>query len=166
MAVAGMLHDIGKELVSSELEKEEERLLVEEIHYVRLHPQVGYEILERRGYSQRVLETVRYHHENMDGSGYPENLAGEGIPLGARIVRVCDVYAALTSDRPYRTAFDKKTAVELMIESVKDFDVKVFLAFQHYIHSREEKKIILPDIVVKSAGTDDQMMEKGDELWH
>ena len=166
MAVAGMLHDIGKELVSSELEKEEERLLVEEIHYVRLHPQAGYEILERRGYSQRVLETVRYHHENMDGSGYPENLAGEGIPLGARIVRVCDVYAALTSDRPYRTAFDKKTAVELMIESVKDFDVKVFLAFQHYIHSREEKKIILPYIVVKSAGTDDQMMEKGDELWH
>ena len=74
----------------------------------------------------------------MDGSGYPENLAGEGIPLGARIVRVCDVYAALTSDRPYRTAFDKKSAVELMIESVKDFDVKVFLAFQHYIHSREE----------------------------
>ncbi|MDO4445862.1 MAG: HD domain-containing protein [Bacillota bacterium] len=165
MAVAGMLHDIGKELVSSELEKEEERLLVEEIHYVRLHPQAGYEILKKRGYSQRVLETVRYHHENMDGSGYPENLAGEGIPLGARIVRVCDVYAALTSDRPYRTAFDKKTAVELMIESVKDFDVKVFLAFQHYIHSREEKKIILPDIVVKSAGTDDQMMEKGDELW-
>ena len=107
MAVAGMLHDIGKELVSSELEKEEERLLVEEIHYVRLHPQAGYEILERRGYSQRVLETVRYHHENMDGSGYPENLAGEGIPLGARIVRVCDVYAALTSDRPYRTAFYK-----------------------------------------------------------
>ena len=165
MAVAGMLHDRGKELVSSELEKEEERLLVEEIHYVRLHPQAGYEILKKRGYSQRVLETVRYHHENMDGSGYPENLAGEGIPLGARIVRVCDVYAALTSDRPYRTAFDKKTAVELMIESVKDFDVKVFLAFQHYIHSREEKKIILPDIVVKSAGTDDQMMEKGDELW-
>ena len=71
-------------------------------------------------------------------------------------MRVCDVYAALTSDRPYRTAFDKKTAVELMIESVKDFDVKVFLAFQHYIHSREEKKIILPDIVVKSAGTDDR----------
>lgn len=166
MAVAGMLHDIGKELVSSKLEEEEERLLVEEIHYVRLHPQASYEILKKRGYSRQILETVRYHHENMDGSGYPENLSGEGIPLGARIVRVCDVYAALTSDRPYRTAFDKKTAVELMIESVKDFDVKVFLAFQRYIHSREEKKIILPDIVLKSAGADDQIMEKGDELWH
>lgn len=145
-AVAGMLHDIGKELVSGELDEKEERLIIEEIHYVRLHAQASYEILKKRGYSQRIQETVRYHHENMDGSGYPENLSGEGIPLGAKIIRVCDVYAALTSDRPYRTAFDKKTAMELMIEDIKDFDVKVFLTFQRYIHSHEEKEITLPSI--------------------
>ncbi|MGN0250132.1 MAG: HD-GYP domain-containing protein [Oliverpabstia sp.] len=144
MAVAGMLHDIGKERVSNALDEDAERLIVEEIHYVRLHSQASYEILKQRGYSERILQTVLYHHENMDGSGYPENLSGEAIPLGARIIRVCDVYAALTSDRPYRKSFDRKTAVELMIEDIKDFDIKVFLAFQRMLHNEEEKEICLP----------------------
>ena len=144
MAVAGMLHDIGKERVSNALDEDAERLIVEEIHYVRLHSQASYEILKQRGYSERILQTVLYHHENMDGSGYPENLSGEAIPLGARIIRVCDVYAALTSDRPYRKSFDRKTAVELMIEEIKDFDIKVFLAFQRMLHEENEPVIHLP----------------------
>lgn len=144
MAVAGMLHDIGKERVSNALDEDAERLIVEEIHYVRLHSQASYDILKQRGYSERILQTVLYHHENMDGSGYPENLSGEAIPLGARIVRVCDVYAALTSDRPYRKSFDRKTAVELMIEDIKDFDIKVFLAFQRILHEENEPVIHLP----------------------
>ena len=144
MAVAGMLHDIGKERVSNALDEDAERLIVEEIHYVRLHSQASYDILKQRGYSERILQTVLYHHENMDGSGYPENLSGEAIPLGARIIRVCDVYAALTSDRPYRKSFDRKTAVELMIEDIKDFDIKVFLAFQRMLHKEDESVIHLP----------------------
>ena len=144
MAVAGMLYDIGKERVSNALDEDAERLIVEEIHYVRLHSQASYEILKQRGYSERILQTVLYHHENMDGSGYPENLSGEAIPLGARIIRVCDVYAALTSDRPYRKSFDRKTAVELMIEDIKDFDIKVFLAFQRMLHEENEPVIHLP----------------------
>lgn len=143
MAVAGMLHDIGKEQISNDLEQNEERLIVEEIRYVRLHSQASYEILKKRGYKQRILDTVLYHHENVDGSGYPENLFGESIPMGAKIIRVCDVYAALTSDRPYRKSFDKKTAVELMIEEIKDFDLQVFLAFQRVLHEYEEREIIL-----------------------
>ena len=144
MAVAGMLHDIGKERVSNALDEDAERLIVEEIHYVRLHSQASYEILKQRGYSERILQTVLYHHENMDGSGYPENLSGEAIPLGARIIRVCDVYAALTSDRPYRKSFDRTTAVELMIVDIKDFDIKVFLAFQRMLHEENEPVIHLP----------------------
>lgn len=144
MAVAGMLHDIGKERVSNALDEDAERLIVEEIHYVRLHSQASYDILKQRGYSERILQTVLYHHENMDGSGYPENLSGEAIPLGARIIRVCDVYAALTSDRPYRKSFDRKTAVELMIEDIKDFDIRVFLAFQRMLHEEDEPVIHLP----------------------
>ena len=146
MAVAGMLHDIGKERVSNALDEDAERLIVEEIHYVRLHSQASCEILKKRGYSDRIVETVLYHHENMDGSGYPENLSGEDIPLGARIIRVCDVYVALTSDRPYRKSFDRKTAVELMIEDIKDFDLKVFLAFQRMLHNTEEREINLPQM--------------------
>lgn len=148
MAVAGMLHDIGKELVSNAMDEEQQNLIVEEIHYVRLHSQASYEILKARGYSQRILETVLYHHENYDGSGYPENLSGDTIPLGARIIRICDVYSALTADRPYRKAFDKQTAIELMIEDIKDFDLHVFLVFQRVLHEYEEGELSLPDTII------------------
>ena len=140
LAVAGMLHDIGKEAVSGDLDDMDAPLIVEEIHYVRLHAQASYEILKKEGYKETILLAVRHHHENYDGSGYPDNLSGEAIPLGARIIRVCDVYAALTSDRPYRQAFESQSAVQLMIEEIKDFDVKVFLAFQRMIHKNKEKE--------------------------
>lgn len=146
IAVAGILHDIGKEWISGNLDEKEEYLIVEEIHFVRMHPKAGYDILRRMGYSQRICEMVLYHHENMDGSGYPENLQGDAIPLGARILRICDVYAALTSDRPYRKAFDKRTAMELLIEESKDFDLKVFLAFQRMLHNQGEPEIRLSEI--------------------
>ena len=81
-----------------------------------------------------------HHHENWDGSGYPDSLRGEEIPYGARILRVCDVFSALISDRPYRKAFDSATAMELMIEEIKNFDIKVFLAFQRIIHRDESYK--------------------------
>lgn len=142
MAVAGMLHDIGKEKVSGALDEDEDWLIVEEIHYVRLHSKASFDILKRRGYTQDILEAVLYHHENMDGSGYPENLLGEAIPLGARIIRICDVYAALTSDRPYRKSFDQKTAIELMIEDITDFDLRVFLAFQRMLHNQNREEIL------------------------
>ena len=144
MAIAGMLHDIGKLKLTGYINgQENDPLLIEELKYVRMHSSLGYEELKDQGYSELVLQSVLYHHENYDGSGYPDNLSGEGIPLGARIIRVCDVYAALTSDRPYRKAFDKQSAVQMMIEEIKDFDVKVFLAFQRMIHKNKEKEITL-----------------------
>ncbi|MEH2955823.1 HD domain-containing phosphohydrolase [Candidatus Merdisoma sp. JLR.KK011] len=138
LAVAGMLHDIGKLRISGYLYgRDEDTLNIEEMKYVRMHPRLGYETLIRYDFSDNVLESILYHHENYDGSGYPENLAGTQIPVGARILRVCDTFAALTSDRPYRRAFDRQTAIELMIEEVKNFDMKVFLAFQTVIHDEE-----------------------------
>lgn len=151
LAVAGMLHDIGKLRVSGYLYgRDENTLRIEEMKYVRMHPRLGYEILIRYDYSDFIVESILYHHENMDGSGYPENLRDDQIPIGARVLRVCDVYAALTSDRPYRKAFDKETAVELMIEEVKNFDMKVFLAFQRVIHEEElEEKWAIPALKVQ-----------------
>lgn len=141
LAVGGILHDIGKLRVSSYLYgRDEDTLNIEEMKYVRMHPRLGYETLIRYDFSDNILESILYHHENYDGSGYPENLAGDQIPIGARILRVCDTYAALTSDRPYRSAFDKDTAIELMIEEVKNFDMKVFLAFQLVIHDEEQQE--------------------------
>ncbi|MGN0437216.1 MAG: HD-GYP domain-containing protein [Lachnospiraceae bacterium] len=133
--VAGMLHDIGKLRASTYLYGgAEDTLNVEKMRYVRLHPTLGYEVVKEHGYPERVCEMILHHHENYDGTGYPGNLVGEEIPIGARILRVCDVFAALTSDRPYRKAFDSNTAVELLIEEVRHFDMKVFLPFQGIVH--------------------------------
>lgn len=141
---AGLLHDIGKEKLRSYVYEEAQNpLMVEEMKYVRMHATLGYEILRERGYPEFILQSVLHHHENMDGSGYPDNLRGEEIPYGARILRVCDVFAALISDRPYRKSFDKATAIELMIEEIKNFDIKVFLAFQRVIHRHDYQKMEL-----------------------
>ena len=138
MAIAGMLHDIGKLKLTGYINgQERDPLLIEELRYVRMHSSLGYEELKEQGYSDIVLQSILYHHENYDGSGYPSNLSGDSIPLGARILRVCDVYAALSSDRPYRKAFDVSTVIELMIDEIKNFDMEVFLAFQRVEHNNE-----------------------------
>ena len=136
LAIAGMLHDIGKLKLTGYMNGNEEgSLAVEGLRYARMHAKIGYEELKKQGYSEFVLESILYHHENYDGSGYPANLSGDDIPLGARILRVCDMFAALRSDKSYRKAFDMDTAIEVMIDEIKNFDVKVFLAFQKVVHN-------------------------------
>ena len=138
MAIAGILHDIGKLKLTGYINgQERDPLMIEELKYVRMHSSLGYEELKDQGYSDIALQSILYHHENYDGSGYPSNLSGDSIPLGARILRVCDVYAALSSDRPYRKAFDVSTVIELMIDEIKNFDMEVFLAFQRVVHNNE-----------------------------
>lgn len=141
--LAGMVHDVGKLQVGEYLYgRQEGTLAIEEMQYVRLHPVLGFERLKQiGGFSDKVLEAVYYHHENYDGSGYPSNLRGERIPFAARILRVCDVYVALTSERPYRAAFDLETAVELMIDEVKNFDMQIFLALLAVVHSEEMREM-------------------------
>ncbi len=134
VAVAGLIHDIGKLRLMNYVNGEENPLVPTQMKYVRMHATLSYEIAKEHGYSQEVLDAVRYHHENYDGTGYPDGLKGEEIPLSARIIRVNDVFAALTTDRPYRSAFSAKTAMELMIEEIQHFDLRVFLAFQTVVH--------------------------------
>lgn len=135
LAVAGFLHDIGKlELAKYVRGHEGETLIIEELKYVRLHSRLSARILEKKGYSKEIVDMVMFHHENCDGSGYPMNLVQEDIPIGARVIRVCDVFAALTDDRPYRKAFDVNTAMQMMIEESKDYDIHVFLAFMNVVH--------------------------------
>ena len=133
LGLAGLLHDIGK-IRLGRYGEDGKSMTVDEIKYVRMHSMFGSELLRQQGFSEEIQEMVLYHHENYDGSGYPRNLRGEEIPEGARILRVCDVYAALLSDRPYRRAFDRDTAMSLMIEEVKNFDMQMFLAFQRLVH--------------------------------
>ncbi|WFR56174.1 HD domain-containing phosphohydrolase [Anaerocolumna sp. AGMB13025] len=142
MAKAGLVHDIGKLKLGQFLYKRSNNTLtVEEMKYIRMHPAIGYEILQSFDYEEVLLLSVYHHHENYDGTGYPGNLKEEDIPLGARILRICDVYAALISDRRYRVAFDKEMAIKLMIEEVKNFDMKIFLAFLRVVHSDQFNEV-------------------------
>jgi len=137
MGDAGMLHDIGKLQLGEYLYgRRTNALKIEEIKYVRMHPTLGYKFLTEKNIGDENFRLyVLHHHENYDGSGYPDNIKGDDIPDGSKILRVCDVYAALTSERPYRPAFDKNTAMELMIDEVKNFDMRVFLAFMRVVHN-------------------------------
>lgn len=150
LAQAGILHDIGKLQLSNYMNGDkEDSFVVEQLKYVRQHSKLSADILKDKGYSDFIIESILYHHENYDGSGYPENIVGDSIPIGARILRVCDVFIALTSDRPYRKAFDVETSVGLMIDEVKNFDMKVFLAFLKVIHEIDlERDIKRTGIVI------------------
>ena len=141
LGLAGLVHDIGKIRLGRYVE-DGKSMTVDEIKYVRMHSMFGSELLKQQGFSEEIQQMVLYHHENYDGSGYPRNLRGEAIPKGARILRVCDVYAALLSDRPYRRAFDRDTAMSLMIEEVKNFDMQMFLAFQRLVHEEDLRPIV------------------------
>jgi HD-GYP domain-containing protein (c-di-GMP phosphodiesterase class II) len=142
--VAGILHDIGKLWVSKYLVEgtgRETTLSVEKMKYVRMHPNYSKMVLLGKGYPSRICEAVFYHHENVDGTGYPRNLRGDDIPEMARILRICDVFCALTTDRSYRRAFDLKSAMEIMIDEAEDYDMQAFLAFQRVLHSDEFREM-------------------------
>lgn len=152
LRIAGVLHDIGKLRLNRYLESGyKDKLVVEQMRYVREHSSLSGEILEENGYPEDIVKAVRYHHENFDGSGYPEGLKGEDIPYMSRIIRTCDVFSALTTDRSYRRAFDSDTAVSMMIDEITNYDMKVFLAFQRVYHSDDFKKLeilnVFPDRV-------------------
>lgn len=142
LSVAGMLHDIGKIVLTRYLH-DKLSMNIEQIRYSRMHSKLSYDILKSLGYSEFVLQSVLHHHENCDGSGFPDHLRDEEIPPGARILRVCDEFTALISNRPYRAAFDPKSAVNLMIEDAKNYDMKVFIAFQRVIQRIDFEKITI-----------------------
>jgi diguanylate cyclase (GGDEF)-like protein len=103
LALAGLLHDIGKIGIPDSLLQAPRALTAVEFETIKAHPGLGYSLLEGLGIAP-IDEWVLHHHENWDGSGYPDRLAGEEIPLGARIVRVADAFEAMTANRPYRDA--------------------------------------------------------------
>ena len=123
LQAAALLHDIGKLAVPEHIISKPGRLTPEEFEKMKIHPLVGAEILEEVKFPYPVVPIVRAHHEKWDGSGYPFGLAGEEIPIGARILSVVDCLDALASDRQYRRALPLDQAMEIVIsESGKSFD--------------------------------------------
>ena len=126
-----MLHDIGKMGIPDEILHKPDKLNAEELKKMREHPRYAYEMLSKVRYLKPSLDIPYCHHEKWDGTGYPRGLSGEQIPLAARLFAVVDVWDALISDRPYRSAWSKEKAFKYIKEqSGKYFDpeiVKIFL---------------------------------------
>ncbi len=104
LRIAGIVHDIGKVVIPDTILLKPGRLSFEEMKVIRQHPIEGERICSPLKSLHRVLPIIRHHHERLDGSGYPDGLSGDKIPLTARVLQTVDIYDALTTDRPYREA--------------------------------------------------------------
>lgn len=111
---AALLHDIGKVQINEAVWKKPTFLTNAEFEMVRQHSAVGEKLCATVDGMTSALPWIRHHHERYDGTGYPDGLAGEQIPVGARIIAITDAFAALTSDRPYRKAYFPEEAVEIL----------------------------------------------------
>ena len=110
--IAGLLHDIGKISVPTDILNKPCRLSKNEFELIKEHPHVGYDVLNDIEFEQPIAKSVLQHHERMNGSGYPQGLSGEAIILEARVLAVADVVEAMASHRPYRPALGIDKALE------------------------------------------------------
>lgn len=140
LRVAALLHDLGKIGIPDSILNKPDRLSEEEIDIVRQHPSVGAGILGRAPQLDGVLPGVLYHHERFDGSGYPQALAGDEIPLIARILAIADSFDAMTSDRPYRKALSAEEAVEELVNNAgTQFDPQLVEIFIKRIKDKSDE---------------------------
>jgi putative nucleotidyltransferase with HDIG domain len=116
LEAAALLHDTGKIAVPEHILNKPGKLTAAEFEKMKLHAPIGAEILASIDFPYPVVPIVRHHHENWDGTGYPDRIAGAAIPIGARILSVVDCYDALTSDRPYRRRMTDEASVAILLE--------------------------------------------------
>lgn len=127
---AAMLHDLGKIGVSERILLKPAKLSAKEFEAIKEHPQIGADIIRPIHMLHDIVPLIMYHHERWDGKGYPLGLKGEEIPVGARVIALADTYQALTSNRPYRKAFNKGRALEIIEEaSGTQFDPHIASTF-------------------------------------
>jgi putative nucleotidyltransferase with HDIG domain len=131
VGMAGLLHDLGKAMMPLDVLNKPGKLTVAEFEVIKSHPEAGYRmLLKSENIDAVALDVCLHHHEKVDGSGYPKGLKGDEISLHAKMGAVCDVYDAITSDRPYKAGWDPAEALRKMAEWSKGhFDPAVFQAF-------------------------------------
>lgn len=153
LRAGALLHDIGKVAVPEYILCKPGRLTPEEFEKMAIHPRVGAEILERVRFPYPVARVVRSHHEKFDGSGYPDGLRGEQIPLAARILAVVDSFDALTSERPYRRPLSRDEAVAQLQEGAGTaFDPEIVRLFLSHLDRLEQLAVERPDQAAPPAG--------------
>ena len=130
---AGLLHDIGKIAIPDSVLLKPSILNPKEFEIIKYHPVLSANLVEKMPEFSYLKDIVKHHHENFDGSGYPDRLKGDRIPLLSRILSLADVFDALTTDRIYRDAFTLPKAVEIMEDMKYKFDPKLFSKFISFI---------------------------------
>ena len=125
--MASILHDLGKSCVDPNIINKNGKLTKSEFEEIKQHPVYGYDLALNMGITdKRILSGIRSHHEKLDGSGYPDGLKDQQIPLFARIIAVCDVFDALTTKRSYKDAMKSFEAIKLMKEQMSNhLDMKL-----------------------------------------
>ena len=157
LRAAALLHDIGKLAIPEHIISKPGRLTPDEFEKVKTHPLVGAEILERVRFPYPAAPIVRSHHEKWDGSGYPDGLSREEIPVGARILAAVDCLDALASDRPYRRAMPLEEAIETIAdEAGKSYDPRVvdvlkrrYLAMEELLQSEPDHCRLPTDLKIR-----------------
>jgi putative nucleotidyltransferase with HDIG domain len=158
---AGHLHDIGKIGIRDDILLKPGRLNTEELEKIKEHPIIGANILEQMGFWEKERQIIRCHHERFDGTGYPDGLKQEQIPLLARIMSVADVYDAMASDRAYRKRMEEDVILKIINEGTgTQFDPDVVAAFLevynqgailHYMETGQLKDVEQYQVMQTSA---------------
>lgn len=139
LKIGALLHDVGKLAVPDHILNKPGKLTAAEFEKMKIHPIVGAQILERVGFPYPVVPVVRHHHERWDGSGYPDGLKGDDIPISARILSVVDCFDAVHEDRQYRKGLTREQAIELLRRAAgSQFDPKVVEIFLEHLPGFEE----------------------------
>ena len=141
LRVAAMLHDVGKVSLPDQILRKPGPLDEREYEEVKLHPVIGAEFVNRVDGLSLIALWIKHSHEHFDGSGYPDGLSGDDIPLASRIVLVADAYDAMTSDRPYRDAIPQDEALaELRRHAGTQFDPRCVAAFEQYLAGADARE--------------------------
>jgi len=137
LRMAAMLHDIGKIGIPDDVLKKAGRLTRRERAQIQMHPLIAVRILSPVLTDSETVAIIRHHHERIDGSGYPDGIAGDEIPLGARVLAAADAFDAMTSKRPYRAAYTREDALDEMRGCAGlQLDTDIVHAFHTLLHAR------------------------------
>ena len=149
---AGLFHDIGKTRVNQKILYKVDPLTESEFALIKTHALMGFQLLSGYNLQDEILSAALYHHQQYGGFGYPYDITGVNIPVIARITSICDVFDALTMDRPYRKAYSVPVAIEIMKNSPSQFDPELLPAFLRFLEREYYKQTVKPLIIDNVCG--------------
>jgi len=134
IVLAAEVHDVGKFYIPKNMLLKKGKLTKNEMHIIRSHSIRSIEELKKRNMEESIINIVKHHHESYDGSGYPSGLIGEDIPFESRVIKICDVFDAITNKRVYRNiVYNYEEAIKIMENMKNEFDPILYKLFNEYI---------------------------------